>query len=140
MQIRWNTFCSCIMKKLSQHGTTWNSQVMMLSVMVRTFVTLCRDKCVWSYVTLWNSAQGIWNIKDKKEVCISIFCGYIGKNLHTIIFSSFYESFKHSNIIHCCFFRKCVFGAITFTKHVIWASLYHFPLTIFMCSWTWNIT
>ena len=61
------------MKKLSQHGTTWNSQVMMLSVMVRTFVTLCRDKCVWSYVTLCNSAQGIWNIKDKKEVCISIF-------------------------------------------------------------------
>ena len=107
LQIRWNTFCSCIMKKLSQHGTTWNSQVMMLSVMVRTFVTLCRDKCVWSYVTLWNSAQGIWNIKDKEEVYISTFCGYIGKNLHTIIFSSFYESFKHSKIIHCCFFRKC---------------------------------
>ena len=45
--------------------------------------------------------------KIKEEVYNSIFCGYIGKKLHTIIFSSFYESFKHSKIIHCCFFRKC---------------------------------
>ena len=45
--------------------------------------------------------------KIKEEVYNSISCGYVGKNLHTIIFSSFYESFKHSKIIHCCFFRKC---------------------------------
>ena len=139
MQIRWNTFCSCIMIKISQHGTTWNSQVMMLSVMVRTFVTLCRDKCVWSYVTLWNSAQGIWNIKDKKEVCISIFAVILVK---TCIRLYFHPSMNPSNIptLFIVASLENVKWYHYIHKAYIWASLYHFPLTIFMCSWTWNIT
>ena len=67
------------MKKLSQHGTTWNSQVMMLSVMVRTFVTLCRDNVCGLMLRyeIVHKEYGI--LKIKEEVYNSIFCGYIGK-------------------------------------------------------------